>query len=99
MKRIYVGSDYYTISRHASKRMKSRNITISDIDFIIAHGLFERTEEDRIIYRFPDSPFATLGNKSRKRLNGAAVVLSLDGCIVIVFWKNDHYISLTGGMV
>lgn len=98
MKQIYVGSAY-NISKHAIARMKSRNISNNDIDFIINNGLFERTEKDRTIYRIPESLFSSLGNESRQRLNGAGVILSIDGCIVTVFWKDDRFTSLTGSMV
>ncbi|MBF9018289.1 MULTISPECIES: DUF4258 domain-containing protein, partial [unclassified Oceanispirochaeta] len=55
MKQIYIGSAY-TISKHAITRMKSRKISISDIDFIINQGLFERSENDRAIYHVTRPP-------------------------------------------
>ncbi|MDA3809195.1 MAG: DUF4258 domain-containing protein [Spirochaetaceae bacterium] len=96
MNRFYAGYDY-PISQHAKSRMGERIISKDDIAYIINNGIFERTEKNRNLYRLPESPFACLGGKRRLKLNGAAVILSEDECVVTVFWKDHRFTSKDGG--
>jgi hypothetical protein len=76
-------------SYHARKRMNMRKISEKDVLRVLRHGLIDDTKEDRVVRYIPESPFYQTQSQKLEELRGCRVIVSRDGVIVTVMWKED----------
>jgi hypothetical protein len=76
-------------SHHARERMIMRKISEKDVLRVLRHGLIDDTKEDRVVRYIPESPFYQTQSQKLKELRGCRVIVSRDGVIVTVMWKED----------
>ncbi|WP_041401572.1 DUF4258 domain-containing protein [Salinispira pacifica] len=77
------------ISQHAKERMISRQISKKDVERVLRHGLIDDTRDDRVVRYIPESPFYQVQSQKLEGLRGCRVIVSRDGVIVTVMWKED----------
>jgi hypothetical protein len=73
----------------ARKRMNMRKISEKDVLRVLRHGLIDDTKEDRVVRYIPESPFYQTQSQKLEELRGCRVIVSRDGVIVTVMWKED----------
>jgi hypothetical protein len=68
-----------TISGHASQRIAQRNLDLSDIQYVFAHGRIHHTGKAMFVHLGRrDIPHEDLRDDSRCRLEGTVLVLDPD---------------------
>jgi len=78
-----------TITTHAQQRMAQRNLSLSDIEFVLHYGQgFHRGGVVFFYLRHKDIPTDMLRDKDVAQLEGVAVVCSSDSSMVVTVWRN-----------
>ena len=77
------------ITQHARQRMAQRNVSMSDINCILAYGCYTHCAGAiQVHLRDKDIPVAQKAQKRWSRLQGTTVVLSRDESSIITVWRN-----------
>ena len=81
--------DACTPSQHAWLRMSQRNLSLTDVDFVLRHGqLHHRAGAVIVFLRDKDIPKNKRCHDHYIRLRGAVVVLSRDEPQIITVYRN-----------
>jgi len=79
-------------SQHARMRSAQRNVSHTEVEYIIAHGKLFRQAGARIYFLYKrDIPKWDLAVDRWRRLAGTAVILTKDGRKVLTLWRNQRH--------
>jgi len=79
----------WRLSEHSLSRIAQRNLSNTDIEYVVANGQrFHRAGALIYYLRQRDVPEWDRANNQRMRLNGTAVILTKDAQTVITVWRN-----------
>lgn len=80
-----------TFTHHARLRMAQRNVSLTQIWFILEHGhCYHRAGVVLVHLRRKDIPADHLANSHIACLEGTTVVLNRQGTIVMTVWRNRN---------
>lgn len=89
MKQRYIS---LIITRHAQQRMAQRNISLSDVLYVLQHGkCFHCSGTMQVHLRKTDLPARDRKLKQLSRLEGVTVVLSRGNSSVLTVWRNRQH--------
>ena len=81
--------DSLIFTKHALKRMAQRNVSTTEISFILAHGTEINCAGARLVHlKCKDIPKSVCHDDQFARLQGSTVVLSKESPVVMTVWRN-----------